>query len=338
MAGILRSSGRMFWPVFYSTLLLILVINFRYFNTKLLRLILCICLLLQIVDTSAGWWPIHQRLKRDSAISDNSKFSSEIWNDLASQYKKIQSYPLKNSIFQYNWEYIARFASNKKIATNSVYLARIDEDKVQQSNRSFIEALKTRHFDNNTIYILDDSLLVPVLMYMSTQEDLLAVIPNFLTFIPNKNLCNACSQIPKEWEVRYSPSKIRPTNLIKFDSGNPYLIPMLAGGHGWEKQEGLVFLPRIGEVKLVIPIVESKDRYLDLNFEHPRGIFKPVMLDISIDGKSWQSINLINSGDSMILPIPISESSISDGFISISLKNPENQGFTGLRLVFAKLR
>ncbi|NQW57351.1 MAG: hypothetical protein HQ456_01445 [Polynucleobacter sp.] len=294
---------------------------------------------MQIFDTSAGWWPIHQRLKKDSATKDDSKFSNEIWNDLATQYGKIKSYPLKNSIFQYNWEHIARFASNKQIATNSVYLARIDENKVSQSNQNFIEALKTRNFDKDAIYILDDSLLVPALMYMRPQEDLLAIIPNFLTFIPNKNLCNACPKIPKEWLVSYSPSKIRASNYISFDSSNPYLIPLLAGGHGWERQDGLVFIPRNKEVKLVMPIGDASDRFLDLNFEYPKGEkIKPSSLDISIDGKSWQGIHLINSTDTVILPIPISELSMKDGFISVSLKKPENQDAIKLRLVFAKFR
>ena len=176
-------------------------------------------------------------------------------------------------------------------------------------------------------------------MYMSAQEDLLAIIPNFLTFIPNRKLCNACPKIPKEWEVSYSPLKIRANNYIGFDSSNPYLIPLLAGVHGWERQDGLVFLPRNGAVKLVMPIGDTSNRFLDLNFEYLKGVkIKPLTLDISFDGITWQSINLKNSTDNAILPIPISESSIKDGFISISLKRPENQDSIKLRLVFAKFR
>jgi hypothetical protein len=89
----------------------------------------------------------------------------------------------------------------------------------------------------------------------------------------------------------------------------------------------------------VLPLGESKDRYLDLNFEHPReNNIKPSTLDISVDGTPWKSIIFNNLAENLILSIPITELSSKNGFISISIKKSENQDLTGLRLAFAKFR
>ena len=57
-ASLLRASGRMFWPVFYFILLLIINYIQKNFSKNLAIILLGLLCIIQIVDTSAGWRPI----------------------------------------------------------------------------------------------------------------------------------------------------------------------------------------------------------------------------------------------------------------------------------------
>lgn len=70
-AGILRSSGRMFWPVFYIIFVLILYICARALSKNALRLLLGICLIVQILDTRYKCWLDSNKSKACKRFKDS---------------------------------------------------------------------------------------------------------------------------------------------------------------------------------------------------------------------------------------------------------------------------
>jgi hypothetical protein len=238
-------------------------------------------------------------------------------------------------MYQYNWEHIARFASRKKIATNAVYLARPDQGKIDRANQLFVEHLIAGKLDPQAVYILDDSMLVPIMMYANLHTDLLAIIPNFLTFIPNRSDCIACEGIPDSWVVHYSNEKIRVDSTILFNSSNQYLMPMLAGGHEWIRSNAGVLIPS-NEAKLVLPLPKQGQQELELFLDCLEKVQeKPAVLQISVEGGLAETHTLNCALQNPKITVGIPNSANKNGFIRISLKHLADSSARPLRLASA---
>lgn len=236
-------------------------------------------------------------------------------------------------MYQYNREHIARFASRKKIATNAVYLARPDQGKIDHANQLFVEHLIARKLDPKAVYILDDSMLVPILMYANPHTDLLAIIPNFLTFIPNKTDCIACKEIPDSWILHYSNEKIRADSTVLFNSSNQYLMPMLAGGHELIRLNTGVLIPS-NEAKLVLPLPKQGQQELELLLDClEKGLEKPTVLQRSVEGGRADTRTLNCTLQNPKITVGIPSSANKNGFIRISLKHLDDSRTRPLRLI-----
>ena len=55
LANVFRCSGRMFWPVFYAIIFVVIFLIVRGNNTRTAVYLLGFALVIQIVDTSAAW-------------------------------------------------------------------------------------------------------------------------------------------------------------------------------------------------------------------------------------------------------------------------------------------
>lgn len=322
MAGTLRSSGRMFWPVFYCILFTILFIILRTNKILYLRFILAICFVLQVIDTSAGWLPIQQRLQRDSTQTYQTRFSHPFWEDAPKIYKQIATYPLQNSIFQPNWEHIAPFTSTHKMSTNAVYLARIDPRKVGDANQKFINDLRLGKLDEKTIYILDDSMLIPALMYMKSDKDLFARISNFLILIPNGKLCKSCVEIPKDLEIDSFSTMSLNSSMVIFERSNKLIMPILAGGHNWGWDGDLLTIPKGAKARLVMPIPKGNIKNVELMVDSK---FTPEdshnRLSVTLDGYASKDF-LLNRRSKNYITLPIDEKSLINGFVNIEISDP----------------
>lgn len=322
LAGTLRSSGRMFWPVFYCILLTVLFIVLKSFNIFNIRFILAVCFLAQVIDSSAGWLPIKQRLQRDAVQAQQTRFSSPFWEGVPKKYKQIAIYPLQNSIFQPNWEHIAPYASMHRMATNAVYLARIDAKKVKDANQKFINDLRLQQLDEKTIYVVDDSMLVPVLMYMQPDKDLFARVSNFLTLIPNGRLCKSCSAISKDLEINPLSTEMLNSSGIIFKPNNKLLVPILAGGHDWIWDGELLTIPKNARAKLIIPIPKGNIQNIQLMIDSKiNPVDSDIRLSVALDENPSQDYFLRKKSGNLIT-IPIDEKSLTNGFVSIAISEP----------------
>lgn len=322
MAGTLRSSGRMFWPVFYCILFAILFIVLKTNKILYLRFIMVICFTIQVIDTSAGWSPIQQRLQRDSDQVHQTRFSRPFWQEAPKIYKQIAIYPLQNSIFQPNWEHIAPFTSMHKMSTNAVYLARIDPRKVKDANQKFINDLRLGQLDEKTIYVLDDSMLVPALMYMKSDKDLFARISNFLILIPNGKLCKSCVEIPKDLEINSFSSMDLNSSMVIFERSNKLTMPILAGGHNWGWDGDLLTIPKGAKARLVIPIPKGSINMVELMVDSK---FTPEdshnRLSVTLDGYASKDF-LLNRKSQNYITLPIDEKALINGFVNIEISDP----------------
>jgi len=270
LLSIFRCSGRMFWPVFYSIIFIQITIIVSAYPAKVTRFILGACCLIQLADTSAGWIALKIRLDHDSKVTPINLFISPFWGGAAKHFKSIRVEPLVNSQFQARWEHLAPFAAKNYLGTNAVYLARIDQAKLNASNIAFERYLLDGTLSQASLYILDDSKILPALLKINRNNDLLAKIDNFVVLAPGWKTCKSCPQISAELEFKNIILRPRIGKPIEFNASNDNLRLMLAGGHGWliPSAEGVTGIR--GEAKLVLPVPE------EVNFSHLTLIFKEI--------------------------------------------------------------
>ncbi|NQW58786.1 MAG: hypothetical protein HQ456_08770, partial [Polynucleobacter sp.] len=254
LVSIFRCSGRMFWPVLYALIFAQVFIIIRAYPITFARIILGFCCLLQIADTSAGWLPLHDRLRQNSKIVPTNLFMNSFWKDAAGHYKTLRIAPLVNGQFQPRWEHIAPFAAKHHLGTNAVYLARIDQQKLKSANANFSSELINKNLDQSSLYVLDDSKILPALLHINPQHDLLAKIDNFVILAPGWKDCKTCIQIPHSLEINDVIDRPRPSKLIELNSNNPNLKLILAGGHGWGESNKEGVINKDLESKLILPL------------------------------------------------------------------------------------
>jgi hypothetical protein len=323
LLSIFRCSGRMFWPVFYAIVFIQVVVVVLAYPTKVARLILGICCLIQLADTSAGWLALENRLEQNSKISPTNLFINPFWNSAAKHYNSIQVEPLVNGQFQARWEHLAPFAAKNHLGTNAVYLARIDQAKLNYANSAFDTRLSTGELSQQSLYVLDDSKILPALLNMDRQNDLLAKIDNFLVLAPGWKTCKSCLQVPEGLEIKDGIKLPQIGKAIEFNANNPNLKLMLAGGHGWLDPSNTGVNSKGPEVKMILPLPEGLNvSYITLAFRKIED--SSNYPSFSIKGETINMKIHENNGITLF-QLPIPPRVLRQGFLSIEV-HTKNKG------------
>ena len=199
-ASLLRASGRMFWPVFYFILLLMVNYIQKNFRRNFAITLLSLLCLIQIIDTSAGWRPIRYSLTHERYPNSQSPLVNPVWNDFGAHYKKLERYPVQNQ--SEDWQIFASFAAQHAMGTNSVFLARFDELKLRWANESINHALRSGPLDNSVLYVIDLWKNNRTPLQFDREKDVLARIDGHNVLAPGWKKCASCSPIPRELELQ----------------------------------------------------------------------------------------------------------------------------------------
>jgi hypothetical protein len=193
LASIFRCSGRMFWPVYYLLILFLLFIYIRSYKKKTVMAILLGILVLQVVDTSAGWGP----KKQANSVGGKTwtePFKSPFWEVAASHYKKIRIVPSGVSVIHKNQ--VAYFAARHKMATDAAYLARYDTEKQDKLDEYDFYLLNTGNYETDTLYLIAIGLsdadmamqyLNMAMQHLKSGRDLSTLVDGYIVIAPGWN-------------------------------------------------------------------------------------------------------------------------------------------------------
>jgi hypothetical protein len=262
--NMIRMSARMFWPIFYLLLLLCIYCSVKGYGNRVAKIILGLVFFAQIIDTSAAWYPNRQLIGKHSLEAQcqyevdylpllGSSLQDPFWAEAAKHYKRIELAPLVDATWQRGWSTYASYAAKYHLATNSVYLARIDGKKVQATNQERKANFVKGQFDANTLYILEDELIPSVLEGVNPQNDLLTRIDGANVLAPGWRTCKTCSQ---------DLQNLRLTDLVQTPEANQ----VITFGEAY-KPNFLTKKPNKGEsTELIIPCVPRPSlRHLPFN-------------------------------------------------------------------------
>lgn len=158
LAGTLRASERFVWPLAYAALAAAIWLAARRLRTAPLRALLVGAFLLQAADVQAGL--VRQRGFVEGAPRvPVERLPDPFWAEAARHYRAIRAVPAAN--MGEHWESIARFAAQRGLATDAVYLARMDTARLEALAEEVPQRLRAGRFEPRTLYVLRDGAPAP---------------------------------------------------------------------------------------------------------------------------------------------------------------------------------
>lgn len=318
LASILRSSGRMFWPAFYIIYFVILFLVIRYLP-RLAAPLICAALIIQIIDTSAGWLPNRKVMKTASSHAPIETLKNPLWKDLATCYKQVIRYPIGNSLA--DWSVIADYAQKHRLATNSVFMARI-EGKIPQANQTLLLALKEGRLNPSAFYIIGDKELLPLLEITQSHGYQIGRIDGYNVLLPTPITCAKPVDFPTEFIISEKTIAPQLREKIYFSRTSQGAFSYLLSG--WAYPEAWGTWSDGGVAKLILPMATQKPAYLRLHFNtfiesaHPSQKIEVYLGDALIKEANFMKVG-INQID-----IPISSAMSKQHQLELLLKFPNN--------------
>lgn len=321
-----RSSGRLIWPLQYLVIIASFWLIIHGYQRRCLIIIGGICLL-QIIDTSRGWYKIHEQLFILRGSQINHPLKNEFWSEVPKRYKAIKII----SPYWGNWNTVGVYAAENRLATNTVYLARVDKHKLEQSIEKTNNLIASGQFEPQTLYLFqkwssDPNLVVPK---FNSDRDLYAKIDGINVLAPDYKLCQECKSVPSNMEFKSIIPNLDPGELVQFSSngnGGEFLID------GWGHSESWGTWSIGNSSVIAVPMGKHDPSRLQLDFRVLLGPKQPFSdIKISIEGHYLQEVRISNQmNNRLVLMIP--RQFRSSKFIRIKFEylnptSPKNAGY-----------
>lgn len=261
-AGTLRSSGRMFWPVYYVLLFVLIASIAKYHGERTARWTLAGAFLLQVLDTSEQWLKKHHMYQARSADHWSSPLESDFWKLSGSRYRSLRTVPLPARPTP-DYTAFAYLAASNQMATDFAHLARVGAESFESARGESSEAISTGNFDPRTLYVLDKAHAALSARWLSS-SDLLTRVDGYYVLAPGwKRLAPAAKLAVPELALRdFIPEVAREQSFFFGTSGTgvAYL------GEGWSKPENWGVWSQARRATLQIPVPEDREALM-LEFE-----------------------------------------------------------------------
>lgn len=276
--SIVRSSSRLFWPMYYTILLAIIYVLIKAYSSRSILILFGIAAVLQVVDTSAGWLPIREKVALSSSSQFKTKLQNSFWKDAGQHYKNIVTTGGQN-----NWEEFGIYASENQISTNIAHIARVDYKKSEQSFFKVNQQIHQGPLDLNTLYVFQDWKQSPDQIQYDAQKDLLARINGVNLLAPGWKACNSCPQVSKELEISKLAPPLAIGQVVDFTKAGDGRANFMLGGWGFTEDWGTWATDSLAKVVLPMPNGEPSKLIIKANaFLSPQ--HAEQLVEVSING------------------------------------------------------
>lgn len=322
IANIFRSSGRMFWPVYYLIVFSIIYCIVRSYDRRTAVYLLSFSLVVQIIDTYAGWGLEKQHHTFEPSSTWTSKLTDPFWEAAAKRYSKVRWIMPANAAA--HWLELGAYAGNHRLASDTVYLARVDESALVRAREKSNFALHTGQYDADSLYVLDDSVVPLALMNLLHKDTLCAKVDNMVVIAPGWKDCLDCP-MPKNKLSFYdylAPLKFGQRKVTnQAGSGLPYLV------QGWSGAEGWGVWSSGNRATIILPTEGNRPRALIMEAfpfvvpSHPK-----QRVAVSINNTRLPAIRLSAHSDKVIelnIPDSVFDSGAFRGFIKVDFRFPD---------------
>ena len=152
LAGIMRSSGRFVWPVYYLLALAAVWLVNRSMGDRVAGPLLLMLAALQIYDTYPGWSSVRAKLEIDGHALSTSIDDAAL-APIVSHYSNVRMLPALN--MAQGWDQVADFALRHDLPTDATYLARPDTDGYAAYMGTIDATIAAHGLARDSLYFLD---------------------------------------------------------------------------------------------------------------------------------------------------------------------------------------
>jgi hypothetical protein len=246
--SIVRSSSRLFWPMHYTILLMIIYVLIKAYSSRSILILFGIAAVLQVVDTSAGWLPIREKVSLISSSQFKTKLQNPFWKNAGQHYQHIVT-----TGGQENWEEFGIYASENQMSTNIAHIARVDYKKSEQSFSKVNQQLHQGPLDLKTLYVFQDWKNSPDQIQYDPQKDLLARVDGINLLAPGWKACSSCPQVSKELELTQLAPALNIGEVVDFTKAGNGRANFMLGGWGFTEDWGTWATDQSSKVVLPLP-------------------------------------------------------------------------------------
>jgi len=193
VATVFRGSGRMIWPIMYMTILLILYVVVRGHASRIALMLLSIALVIQVVDTRAGWAVSRNLFMTTPSPKWKTPLVDPFWEQAAKQYQAVRW--LRPQNYSPYWMTLANYAGTHHLATNAVYLGRVSTVATEAAQAQADQMVSAGRYAPDTLYVLDDRTLLEAALTLNRDTDVLARIDGLNVLAPGWKRCAECAPI-----------------------------------------------------------------------------------------------------------------------------------------------
>lgn len=229
LASIFRASGRMFWPVLYALILIVIFLLIRGYRPRVVIALLALALAVQVVDTRNGWMGLRQSKMLTPSTEWASPMRDPFWKSAAAHYPNIRSLMPQNQ--SERWQVIAEFAATHGLKTDAVYMGRMSSTALGEAQAKARRMLESGQYDADSLYILDDSVLADAAKTVNSETDLLTRLDGLVVLAPGWKRCAQCLPMHDEGRQMSPLALTHPGQALTFN----YSTRQLASG--WSTPE-----------------------------------------------------------------------------------------------------
>ncbi len=190
IANVFRSSGRMFWPVYYLIFLGLIFTVVRSFSRKVALRGLAVALALQVADTGAAWLPIRSYFAAPPASQWQSNLTDPFWDKAAERYGTLRLLPPRNNWNR--WSEFASFAQKNDMPTDIVYMARFGDSRFDPYEVQAFERLEKGTYEPSSLYVVQVEHRETARASLDKSIDLIANIDGVTVIAPGWMSCIDC--------------------------------------------------------------------------------------------------------------------------------------------------
>jgi hypothetical protein len=202
LLAVVRTSGRMLWPITYLLIGALVVFTSRNFKrvyaSGLMALVLCV----QVYESAEAAAVTGSMFFR---TGPEDYLKSPVWDDIGTEYENISIvlpnegpilYPT-NSDFaapegSFLWREIGQFAIQNQLNLNSFYFSREPTSQNKSDAGALAEIVVRGDYRDDTVYIFVDSEMWDLAKRNRVNEDLVGVLDGVPIVAPRLGGCTTC--------------------------------------------------------------------------------------------------------------------------------------------------